>query len=83
MIGIVNNQSGQGGFPVHESMIKEKQPEKIPEFIDGLPVGEIIRAIRNIQHGFVQIIIQDSRVVQIDRTEKKRIAHKADSDYSI
>ena len=64
-------------------MIKEKQPEKIPEFIDGLPIGEIVRAIRNIRHGFVQIVIQDSRVIQIDRTEKKRIAYKADPDYSI
>lgn len=70
-------------FPVWDIMIQEKQPEKIPEFVDGLPVGEIIRSIRNIQHGVVQIIIQDSRVIQIDRTEKKRITHKQDTDYSI
>jgi hypothetical protein len=63
-------------------MFKEKQPEKILEFVDGLPVGEIIRSIRNIQHGFVQIVIQDSRVIQIDRTEKKRI-NKTEADYSI
>ena len=33
----------------------------------------IVDAIRSIQYGQVQIIIQDSRVVQIDTTEKVRL----------
>ncbi len=33
----------------------------------------IVDAIRSIRHGQVQIIIQDSRVVQIDTTEKVRL----------
>ena len=33
----------------------------------------ILEAIRSIRHGQVQIIIQDSRVVQIDTTEKVRL----------
>ena len=33
----------------------------------------IVDAIRAIRHGQVQIIIQDSRVVQIDTTEKVRL----------
>jgi|MudIll2142460700_1097286.scaffolds.fasta_scaffold644001_2 hypothetical protein len=37
-------------------------------------VQEIVRAIRRVRHGQVQIIIQDSRVVQIDTTEKLRLA---------
>jgi hypothetical protein len=82
MIGIVNKDLAQN-YPVQRIMVKEPQPEKIPEFVDGLPVGEIIRSLRNIQHGFVQIIIQDSRVIQIDRTEKKRITHRTETDYSI
>ena len=44
---------------------------------DGLPTlsevdAEIIRAIRNIRYGSVEITIHDSRVVQIERKEKRR-----------
>ena len=63
--------------------LKEKQKENYPEYINDVPVGEIIRSITDIHHGYVQIIIQDSKVVQIDKTEKKRIVHKIDTDYSI
>jgi len=45
---------------------------------DPAPDGEILRqiveAIRSVRFGQVQIIIQDSRVVQIDKTEKVRFA---------
>lgn len=34
---------------------------------------EVLRAIRQIHHGYIQVIIQDSKVVQIDRTEKTRL----------
>jgi hypothetical protein len=34
---------------------------------------EVLRALRQVRHGHVQIIIQDARVVQIDRTEKVRL----------
>jgi hypothetical protein len=34
--------------------------------------AEIIRAIRNIRYGSVEITIHDSRVVQIERKEKRR-----------
>ncbi len=37
-------------------------------------VARIIQAIKGVRHGHVQIIIQDSRVVQIDKTEKLRLA---------
>jgi hypothetical protein len=37
-------------------------------------VQEVVRAIGRVRHGQVQIIIQDSRVVQIDTTEKLRLA---------
>lgn len=36
-------------------------------------VKNIIEAIKNIRFGYVQIVIQDSKVVQIDRTEKLRL----------
>lgn len=50
-----------------------------PESHDALPeeneiVRQILKAIRSVRFGQVQIIIQDSRVVQIDKTEKVRLA---------
>lgn len=33
---------------------------------------EILKALKSIRHGYVQIIVQDSKVVQIDKTEKIR-----------
>ena len=35
---------------------------------------EILRAVKNVQFGSVEITIHDSKVVQIDRTEKLRLA---------
>lgn len=35
---------------------------------------QVLAAIRQIKHGHVQIVVQDSRVVQIDKTEKFRLA---------
>ncbi|MBI4737159.1 MAG: YezD family protein [candidate division NC10 bacterium] len=37
-------------------------------------VEQIVKAISSLRYGHVQIVIQDSRVVQIDRTEKVRLA---------
>ncbi len=36
-------------------------------------VRQIIEAVRSVRFGQVQIIIQDARVVQIDKTEKIRL----------
>jgi hypothetical protein len=33
---------------------------------------EILKSIRKVKHGYVQIVIQDSKVVQVDTLEKKR-----------
>ncbi len=33
---------------------------------------QILKAIKSIRYGYVQIIVQDSKVVQIDKTEKIR-----------
>lgn len=40
-------------------------------------IREILRAIRDIKYGSVQVIIQDGRVVQIDKTEKLRLRRDA------
>jgi hypothetical protein len=36
-------------------------------------LGKVLEALRQIKFGYIQITIQDNRVVQIDRTEKQRL----------
>ena len=36
-------------------------------------VRALLAALRRIQHGSVQLVVQDSRVVQIDTVEKLRL----------
>jgi hypothetical protein len=36
-------------------------------------LAEVLQAIRHVKHGYVQVIVQDSQVVQIDTMEKKRL----------
>lgn len=36
-------------------------------------IAQILRALKGIQYGHVQITIQDSKVIQIDTTEKVRL----------
>lgn len=37
-------------------------------------LAKVLEAVRQIKFGYIQITIQDSRVVQIDRTEKQRLS---------
>ena len=36
-------------------------------------LAEVLGAIRSVRYGYVQITLQDARVVQIDTLEKKRL----------
>ena len=36
-------------------------------------LAEVLHALRGLRHGTVQLVVQDSRVVQIETTEKKRL----------
>jgi hypothetical protein len=36
-------------------------------------VEEILDAVRRVRHGYIQVIVQDSKVVQIDTLEKRRL----------
>ena len=38
-----------------------------------IPWEEIQRAIAGVRFGLVQLIIQDGRIIQIDKTEKTRL----------
>lgn len=46
-----------------------RQPKPLPP----LPVQIIQEAVASIRYGVVQLIIQDGRIVQIDKTEKIRL----------
>lgn len=48
-----------------KSAVQEKPFEKVP-------VEQIVSAVRSVRYGLVEIVIQDSRVIQINRTEKIR-----------
>lgn len=36
-------------------------------------LAEVLRAIRKVRHGYVQVIVQDGKAIQIDTMEKKRL----------
>lgn len=44
-----------------------------PDTRERAVLEEVLQAIRKVRHGYVQIIVQDARVVQIDTLEKKRL----------
>lgn len=47
---------------------------KYPDYVDGVPIREIVQAVKSVSFGDVRIVIQDSKVVQIDKTEKVRVS---------
>jgi len=46
---------------------------KDPTTTERVVLQEVLEAIRRVKHGFVQVIVQDGRAVQIDTMEKKRL----------
>lgn len=36
-------------------------------------IAHILKSVKSIQYGYIQLIVQDSKVVQIERTEKFRL----------
>jgi hypothetical protein len=52
---------------------KAPQRPPAPPAPPDLPIGAIQEAVESIRFGVVQLIIQDGRVVQIDKTEKIRL----------
>lgn len=49
---------------------KVQRPAAPPE----IPIHAIQEAVESVKYGVVQLIIQDGRIVQIDKTEKIRLA---------
>jgi hypothetical protein len=55
-----------------QSNLIQKNPDLSVEQVDPRLIQEILLAIRNIHYGSVEILIHDSRVVQLERREKVR-----------
>lgn len=48
--------------------LKENQKNIVNDVI----IKEIVAALNNLKYGYIQITVHNSRVVQIDKTEKTR-----------
>jgi hypothetical protein len=59
-----------------QALTVDKNDQKKISVEEATLLEQVLEAVRQIKFGFVQIIIQDGRVVQIDRTEKKRFDYK-------
>ena len=51
------------------------KPRELTEAV----VSEIRESLRGLRYGIVQIIVQDGLVVQIDRTERRRLRRNGES----
>lgn len=51
---------------------RAERPPAAPR-ASALPLDQVEAAIRGIQYGVVQIIIQDGHIIQIEKTEKIRL----------
>jgi hypothetical protein len=52
---------------------KTPQTPRLPQPLPAMPLEAIREAVESIRYGVVQLIIQDGRIVQIDKTEKIRL----------
>ncbi|WKZ19623.1 MAG: YezD family protein [Candidatus Jettenia sp. CY-1] len=51
---------------MEENLTSDKKKE-------GILITQILKAIKSIHFGYVQITVQNSQVIQIDKTEKVRL----------
>ncbi|MBC8139719.1 MAG: YezD family protein [Fibrella sp.] len=56
----------------HPTNLTDDKKQKAVESAE-YPLGAIEEAVRSIRFGTVQIVIQDGRIVQIEKTEKIRL----------
>ena len=52
---------------------KPDEPKPLASEPGAVPLEAIQEAVRSVRYGVVQLIIQDGRVIQIDKTEKIRL----------
>lgn len=56
-----------------------KSSPPLPEMLTGPVMDALCQALRGVRFGTVTVIIQDSKVVQIDRTDRLRLKQDAHS----
>jgi hypothetical protein len=69
----MNNQNGHAperSLPRWTTEAAETPP---PTAAERAVLAELLASMRRVRHGSIQIAIQDSKVVQIDTTEKRRL----------
>ena len=49
------------------------QQSQAPDGREQTVLSEVLQAIQRVRHGYVQVIVQDGRAIQIDTMEKKRL----------
>ena len=49
------------------------QQSQAPDGREQTVLSEVLQAIRRVRHGYVQVIVQDGKAIQIDTMEKKRL----------
>ena len=71
----------EGTQGVDEMTASEVSPSVVPFTAGGREYDwqQIIEALRGLRFGTVNIIVQDGVIVQIDRTEKRRLKRPAPS----
>jgi hypothetical protein len=55
--------------------------DTLPDENEKLQLNAICQALKGLQYGSVNIIVQDGCVIQIERTEKLRVRRKADTTH--
>jgi len=58
---------------VREPIVERERSAALRPAHEDVLVAEILKAIRSIRYGAVHLILQDGRVVQIEKTEKVRL----------
>jgi hypothetical protein len=58
---------------MHSSLSENRsQPLEVPEFQTQPWLALVVDKVKSLQYGVVQIVVHDSHVVQVERTERHR-----------
>ncbi len=59
-------------LPAETSNLSRRSPAELDEALE-----HIRQALRGLEYGEISVIVQDGLVIQIERTEKKRLRRRA------
>jgi len=59
--------------------VRELWPPAVVTAEEQAVLHEVLKALRQVRYGSITIIVQDRRVVQIDRTEKTRLGKETET----